>query len=369
MAIEIKYIRVGELIDYVNSADYGEQAFEAISRLRAVSHANNPRASAQDVALILAYDEGKLVGYLGAIPEKLYIREREEHVCWYSCMWVLPEYRRAGIAKMLLEDAGRHYHNRVLITNYIPQSKAAFLKNDQFQEILVLKGIRAYLRFDLSRIILRRKPGLTWLKPLLWLLDDLGNLFVGLWFGLKRYSLKRYQISKVEKPGSELSAYLEKVMHTSPFRRGGAEFEWLLEYPWVKNENEDKINPKRYYFSQFAPDFKQWMLEIRNKEGKLEGAALLTKHKGELKTHYVIYTDPLVIPDLFRYIYRLMRIEKISTLVCHSEALVKEIKKNRKSFITQRPSEYGFMGTPFIAELLGDEPGNFFEGDGDSMFT
>ncbi|MBN1951633.1 MAG: GNAT family N-acetyltransferase [Bacteroidales bacterium] len=368
MAIRIRYIRTGGLTEYVSSDDFRHQDFEAISILRAYSHANNPRSKPDDVALLLAYDEEKLAGYLGAIPEILFKGDQAYEVCWYSCMWVSPEYRREGIAKMLLEDAGRHYGNRVFITNYISSSKAAFLKNDQFSEIMVLQGVRAYLRFNLRQYLPQRKPAFAIFRPVLGLMDVCGNLLTGIFIRPGKSRSELYSIKPVKGIDDELAAFIDQEMRDSPFRRGAREFEWLIKFPWVTALRADCVDPSRYYFSQFSPDFRQWMLEIRDRKGRISGFALLTRHKNILKTRYILGKYQ-VMPELFRFIYRLMKSEKISTLVSHSAKMVPEIMRHRRSFILLRPSEHGFMATPEAVELLKGEKGEFYEGDGDGMFT
>ena len=149
-------------------------------------------------------------------------------------MWVLPEYRRTGIAKLLLENASLKYDGKVCITNYIQHSKAAFLKNNQFVEVEVLQGIRAYLKLDLGQIIPRKKPGLKWIKPIFWIIDTLGNIVLSLYFQLKvKKAASDYSYSFVDTFDKECDSFIREKMKNSIFKRGMNEFNWVLKYPWI----------------------------------------------------------------------------------------------------------------------------------------
>jgi GNAT superfamily N-acetyltransferase len=369
MNFSLKYIRTDELLDYVNSQEYDKQSFVPISKLRALSHANNPRARPEDIALILAFDKEKLIGYLGSIPEYLFIDEKRIPVCWLSCMWVLPEYRRAGIASRLLADAYKIYRTYIFITNYIPRSKAAFFKTGYFREIKTLPGVRAYFRSDLLYLLSRRYSKLKVLRPLLWLADTMinaGNSVKN--FFLLRHLKIAYSYEQLETINETAGSFIREAMKGTPFRRSQEEFEWMMKYPWVSNVREDQIDYKKYYFSQYSPDFKQWFIHIRSKSGETVGFMMLTRHKHEIKTPYLI-GKKAIYEDIFRYLCRFMIDNKIYTLVTHNNNLVEQISKHTKFFLLIRPKEYGFIATPEIAKLMNNDPGKFFDGDGDGAFT
>jgi GNAT superfamily N-acetyltransferase len=369
MAFDLKYIQAGELENYVHSEEYRKHGFVPISISRAISHANNPRASKEDIALILAYDKKKLVGYLGIIPEYVFKGNKNVKVCWLSCMWVLPEYRRTGIATYLLSDAHKLYKGFVFITNYIPRSKAAFFKTGHYIEIAKLNGARAYFRFDMANILLRKNPKLKWLKPLLWLGDRIMNslLSIKLYLILKRLELN-YTYEYLDEIDEEAGRFIEATMKDNPFRRSQREFEWIQKYSWVTDTKDKSIEYNSYYFSQYSPDFKQWFVRIRNNSEQTVGIILLTRHKHELKTPYIL-AGKGAFEDIFLFICQLMIREKIPTLVSYHCDLTEQINRNKRDFILVRPSEYGFIGTEEIKELLNNDLGILFDGDGDGAFT
>ena len=369
MTFDLRYVRTGELESYIHSDEYSSHGFVAISHSRAVSHARNPRADKDDIALILAYDAEKFIGYLGMIPELVFTENKKIKVCWLSCMWVLPEYRRSGIATHLLSDAHRIYKGLVFITNYIPRSKAAFFKSGHYIEIVKLYGVRAYLRFDLATILPRRNQYLKWIKPLLTMIDIFLNTLISINDRKKLNRIELYNSYELmDKIDGETGKFIDRAIQTNPFRRSRKEFEWMKKHPWVTPVKDNTIDYRRYYFSQHSPDFKQWFIRIRNDDNQMVGFMILTRHKHELKTPYIIAPKE-IYGDIFLFIRQLMINENIPTLVTYQEYLSEHIKHNGKYFITIRHAEYGFIATKEIEKLLNGKYGKLYDGDGDGAFT
>lgn len=369
MKFDLKYIQVGELENYVSSEEYNKHSFVPISKSRAISHANNPRARKSDIALILAYDKTRLIGYLGIIPEFVFKGNESIKVCWLSCMWVLPEYRRSGIARHLLSDAYRLYHGLVFITNYIPRSKAAFFKTGYYIEIAKLNGMRAYLHLDLATILPRKYRKLTWLKPLFWIIDTFLNALISI---NDRKKLSRIELNNsyeyLDRIDEETGKFIEAAMITNPFRRAKQEFEWMRKYPWVSDKKDKSVDYGKYYFSQYSPEFKQWFIRIRNTDNRMVGFMVLTRHKHELKTPYLLSTKENY-KDIFLFVCQLLIKEKIPTLVTYHNELAAEVRQNKKYFLTIRQSEYGFIATKEIKEMMHNDYGMLDNGDGDGVFT
>ncbi len=369
MKFDLQYIRTGELENYVHSEEYSKHNFVAISKSRAISHANNPRADKEDIALILAYHKEKLIGYLGIIPEHIFKGNEAIKVCWLSCMWVLPDYRRTGIATHLLSDAFKLYKGLVLITNYIPRSKAAFFKTGHYIEIVKLNGVRAYLRFDMATILPRKNRKLTWISPLLRTMDACLNalLHFQTLITSKQKELQ-YRYESIITIDDATGKFINSISTDNPFHRSRLEFEWIQKFPWVSDSKNSALDYKKYYFSQYSADFKQWFVRILDPGKGIIGFLLLTRHKNELKTHYILSREDM-LPDIFRFIHKLMAKEKIPTLVCHHQGLADQITRNKKQFLMVRPSEYGFIATNEIKELLENQFGKLYDGDGDGVFT
>jgi GNAT superfamily N-acetyltransferase len=369
MGIELRYIHVGELEEFIISDEYKVLSDLPISKLRGRSQARNPRADRDDIALILAYDNETLAGYLGLLPDRIYADGRSLKICWYSCLWVMPEYRRRGLAMRLIDDAFEKYNGLVCISNYHSPSKAAIVKTGKYKEVEVLHGLRAYLRFRLQKMLPGKYPKIRRLSPLLWALDFMGNLAADVYFSLVApKASEKYRFENVQVLTDELSDYIDSKLSGNIFKRSREEFKWIVTNPWLTNDAEVKSESLKYHFSWYSPDYKKWAIQMLDPNGNITGFVVLIQHQGSLKTHYLLAEDEC-LDELLHYIYRLMRREGIATLITHHTGLTGHIKRKRNLFIALRKSQFGFMVSSPVEAFLAGNFGNFDEGDGDSVFT
>lgn len=92
--IEFEFLNKQLLSQYISSNDFGSQQTLPISKHRALSQINNPRAEENDVLLILAKEEGQVLGYTGVLPDMLFDSIK---FGWLSCLWVSEEARGKNI--------------------------------------------------------------------------------------------------------------------------------------------------------------------------------------------------------------------------------------------------------------------------------
>src|SRR5512137_1646585 len=124
--LQIRDITIGNLSEFIESEEFQRMDHIPVHPRRGISQIKNPHASPHDIVMFLAYEDGRFVGYLGALPDVFYVAGSSFKVAWLSCMWVDPEMRRLGIAGKLLHHACEAWESRLLISNFIPKSKAAF---------------------------------------------------------------------------------------------------------------------------------------------------------------------------------------------------------------------------------------------------
>jgi ribosomal-protein-alanine N-acetyltransferase len=58
-----------------------------------------------EVVRLKAVQDGKMVGFIAGDPR------RDEGMAWIATLGVLPEYRRQGIARLLLQECEKHLHS------------------------------------------------------------------------------------------------------------------------------------------------------------------------------------------------------------------------------------------------------------------
>ena len=121
--MQIREIKHHQLQEYIDSEEYKLTRHVAISKQRAISHIRNPRAKADDLVLVLIYEQEEMVAYLGVFADDLYFSTGNEHVGWLSCMWVNPIMRGKGIAKKLITTVFEAWNYKILVTEFTPAAK------------------------------------------------------------------------------------------------------------------------------------------------------------------------------------------------------------------------------------------------------
>jgi GNAT superfamily N-acetyltransferase len=370
--ISIKDISTSELNSFVESETYKNFANLPISPQRALSHANNPRADREDKILFLAYDEDRFVGYLGALVDRFYYDDQEKKVAWLSCMWIERDYRRHGIALQLMNHAYRVWQGNLLITNFIPQSKAVFDKTGNYTDFKTLEGIRGYFRFNLSGILVKKKPALKKVKIFLQAADGILNAVNALRLLFYRNQLKlpkECQLEYVNRIDKETEHFIKHHNQKHLSRKSSADFDWMMKYPWVLNAPfQDNIS-RRYEFSSTDKNFRQLLIKVFNPEKRLIGFLMVNLKGSEMKTPF-LYFEEKYTSLIRRVIYAHLLRFKASTLTTFHPLLVKEMRRKKRLLIMLRKFEQESIITQkLLKEISNPKEYYLMDGDGDCAFT
>ena len=259
--MEIKTFTRAQLSRFVDSADYAAMPVLPISRQRARSQMVNPRAGEDDVLLIMALLEGRMVGYLGLLPDRLpSAAASHSSISWMSCIWSDPQLRGQGIAKKLVQTALELTDNRLLATSYTPAAKKLYDRLGAFAELYSMSGSRYYRKAASGQLLAGRWP--RWSLGLLRLTDSLVNGASC----LLRVFPPRLPADLHWRFTSELSteaaAFVEKQQVRSLLGRGAEELAWMINHPWLLVAAADE-DSRRYHFSSVARAFTALLVEVR----------------------------------------------------------------------------------------------------------
>lgn len=105
MAVEIQAVTIANLIDFYEDYHRSPRGCRPISRARAVAQARNPQSRPDDVALLVARENGTCVGYLGILPGLLRQEDRFLRVNAFSTWFVEPGVRHSGAGGLLMLKA------------------------------------------------------------------------------------------------------------------------------------------------------------------------------------------------------------------------------------------------------------------------
>ncbi|MCP4441605.1 MAG: GNAT family N-acetyltransferase [Aureispira sp.] len=366
--MRIREIRHKELQGYIDSKEYQESKYIPISQHRAVSHIHNPRAEAEDLVLVLVYDDTEeMVGYLGVFPDELHFRVGIERAGWLSCMWVNPKMRGKGIAKKLINTVFKAWDYRILVTEFTPAAKGLYDRTEQFLELAKPKGVRGYLQLNLSYLL--PKKDLKWEKwsPLLAMFDGIFNFFNSI--RLLGFSPKPPRFSYVESIDNEAMQFIQQFKSQELMNRQATDLAWMVRYPWLISAPIPDYNAQRYHFSAVDRRFNFLNIKVFDKKNQLIAFLILTVRGDNLKVPYA-YFNALHSDTVMQVIYQHMIDMDLDMVTVFHPKLVEHLKANKSPFFLKRDFQRHYIISKVFEEQLAATPTfDIQDGDADAAFT
>lgn len=365
--IKIYRVNTNDIQLYSQDPQLSEREHIPISRLRAMSYSVNPRANPNDTVLYLAYKEDILIGYRTVMPDLVFVDGKEIKVAWLSGNWVHDDYRRQGIATLLLDEALKDWSSHLMYTNYALESKFVYDKSDEFEKLLNKKGCRFYLRPCFYSLLPNKSP---FFKRNSWMLK-LADIFLRFFNPMLLYGKtlrldKEVEFEYLERPDTEISEMFEQVCSTTPTRRSRVELQWILRFPWlVSSPLGDRIG-RKYYFSSNPQRFSQSIVKVY-KNDSLVGFILFTLTDDKLTVPYCLFKDDnsnliarVIMLHAFKY--------RASMVTIYQLDLIKSIKRKFLFRLFSRSRTQIYFATKELVALLNGKFKTFNDGDGDCAF-
>ena len=358
--MEFREVRVGELEAFVRSELYRRSAHCPISRHRALSQAANPRAVPEGPALVLAVEDGQVVGYVGFLPDAI----GKEKIYWNSGWWVADEFK--NIALPLFFQFLQKARERVLLTDLTPHTEAIIRRLHFFRFREMAPGLRGYLRFNLGDLLPQRRPALAPLRPAFRALDGLANLLIGARNALRRYPLPReIKIEPIATFTEADRAFIEAHSENELTRRGPDDILWIKDNPWVLPGDGCSIDYSHYYFTAVSDDFETRLLRI-SWLGETK-AILFTRRLNQHFTSPYLYFEEDILPVLAAYLYRQMIRGRCIHFTTFHPKLKDYMLQNPSPFVFQKDIRRTFAYHEKVGGYI-PEGAVLQDGDGDVAF-
>ncbi len=361
--MEIVKLNRQKLNDFIHSDEYKTMPNVPISFHRAISHINNPRVQDDDTLLILVY-ETELIGYLGIIPDLVFVNNIPERMAWMSCIWIHPNARGKGIAKKMTELSVELYNNKILATEFTPVAETLYNKLGKFDDLVIKKGVRIFRRSCMQKVLPARYPKAAFLFPFLSLHDTIINLFHDPFLKRKNSVSKNYEIELLEEPDESCIKFAENFYQVELTRRSHKELEWFFNFHWIKETISDSLQSKRYHFSSESRSFKTIAVKI-SQDNELIAFLIVTVRDKHIKTPY-LYVKPIHEEVVNETINNIMCEHNIEILTSYQNAIQNHFNKsisflNSKSISRKYLQSKGF-NLKVTETMLQD-------GDGDCGFV
>lgn len=356
--MEYKIIRVGELLDYIESEEYNNLDYVPISKHRALSQYHNPRADKYDVALVIAQNNNKLQAYIGALPDLI----KGNKVAWLSC-W--KSYNNSGARQAIpvLKKMIEAYNGNVLFGDMTPTTKGIYQKL-KLGNFFVKEGLKAYYLLDLKTALANKFPKSRILKFSAKPIGVLFNLFTYPFRLIWKLKLRNVQYEVIDEINDELNFFVKSKNIENLVQRDGEYLNWINKYPWIlESKKENEFNDDRYFFSAFAKSFSCKFIVI-HKEEQTKAFIMTQMRDGKLKIPYVFYEQEY-LKEVIRIIYAEIVKNNSNELEVFHPDIVEQIKIKRNPFFLTINTER-HIGASKNLNLSAMKT---YDGDGDVVFT
>ena len=367
--MEIKALTVADLKTALLSEDFWETKILPITKHRAISYCHNPRADQDDPVLLVAYQDGQVIGYLGILPDTIFANEAVHKLGWLTSWWVDPSFATTGVGTVLLFKALNAYQQQLGVSGSSGEARKVLDATQKFRALKTLKGLDIKLRFNVSGTFLRKRPALKPLRLLLKLFDGITDeiaIFRSHTWQRRNGILPRLTFEYISSVDEETGQFIQKHNRQDLTRKAAVDLNWIMNYPWILSAPRKGSAGKRYYFSSRADRFFYLGVKVFEQQKAMVGFVLL-KVRDDRMSIVSAYFDPRHAQSVTAVaVYHALKMD-IRILSLYDELLVKSFADLRCPCWSSKRSSRGFSLSKTFAEIPLTDC-RLHGGDGDLAF-
>lgn len=360
--MKVSVVRVGELIEFIDSKEYESLFPKPVTPQRAVSQSKNPAAQPGDVALVYVADKGKLLAFAGLLSDEL--AEGSLRVFSNTGWWVHPELGRKYSLSVFL-NALQACSRRMFLTDCTAKTREILERTGLFRFYAPVEGERFILR-PYSADYIKRKGKYSKLSGLFVAGDAAVNLIISFrirrW--LKRNLQKGYSMKITDRIDAEANEFIRQHSEQYHLRQDAAKLNWIAGYKWLSTDKQHKKFP--YPFSYHAESFRQEIMVMRDNH-KIVGLVMLSWRDNHVSIPFVYYEGNRLQEVVKLTIGYLLK-QKAYSVIVYRPDILKVFRKVVIPYILKLKviRHYGFATE--LQEEFADKK-LFQDGDGDVAFT
>ncbi|MBN2662724.1 MAG: hypothetical protein JXR68_03665 [Bacteroidales bacterium] len=280
--MKIIEIRKNELLNFLETDLYKKSENIPITRSRALSQVNNPRAQENDVLLIIAVnDNEQIIGYIGALPDKI-TDFPEIKTAWNSCWWTDKSASAKGALSLFFAFL-KAYNNNIMMRDLTEVTKTIIKSLKKFTVIKELNAKKFFFRLNLAQKLPKYK---LLLKTFDLSINFIINLKLNIFNSKKLKNLNTEYITELTK---EDEIFISSINTNEAFKRNVNEINWIIKNPWIEEGTTKDDFQKRYYFSSVKKTFSNKILRVINNKNKTIAIIFFTEIEGTLEIPYIYY--------------------------------------------------------------------------------
>ena len=367
--MEIKAFTVADLKTVLLSEDFWHTKTLPITKHRALSHSHNPRADKDDPVLLVAYQDSQVIGYLGILPDKIFVNNAVYKFGWLTSWWVDPSCATTGVGAILLFKALNAYQQQLGVSGGSREARKALDASQKFRAVKSLKGLDIRFRLNVTRGILRKFPALKIFRVLFKIFDDLMDEIVNLRsFFWKRGNdiCQRLTFEYLSAIDEETGQFIQRHHQQDLTRKGKADLNWMMIYPWILSAPLKDSAAKRFYFSSRSERFYYLGVKVFEHNNEMVGFFMLKVRDDRMSVVYSYFESQHTLSVTAAVVYHTLAMD-VSALSLYDEQLVASFSELRCPCWSTKSVSRGFFVSKAFADIpLGDY--RLHDGDGDLAF-
>jgi hypothetical protein len=363
--ITFRDIKVSELEKFIESDLYQNAELLPITPMRAHSQACNPRAEANDTALLLALDDSnKIIGYIGCLPEKIPSCPKLK-IAWNSCWYADPEKGKAAAMPLFFKFMTA-YPDGIMMRDLTETTKRIILATNRFSIAKKLNGTRYFLLTDLGKRYSRK---LNKFKIVLVSTDYLINSALRIcrkFIYSKPRPFNTVQLSSIDK---EAYDFIENHNQSELFKRSADEINHIVKNPWVLDKRgRNSTLYKNYYFSSTKENFSNFLVKLTSqKENQVIAILFFSAIDNHFRLPYFWYTKKSE-SEVFHYITHFLIENRALSFLTFHDNLSDFLDKKHLFYILKRKFTKEFVVSKTLSQKL-PEKFDFQDGEGDFVYV
>lgn len=368
--MEIKEFTITDLAEAISLNNLWSTKVIPITKYRAMSQVNNPRANGDDVVLLVAYENQDIIGYLGILPDTLFIDNAEHKIGWLSCWWVEHSRRSSGIGGFLLLRALKHYNQDIAVSSFSDSAKEVYDASRKFITLNKLEGMNITIRFMNSNILQRNVPKLKKIWLCLQFIDKIANVFVNLRLYIWKHNnniCKKIKYEYIREIDQETKQFIAKHRKNELARRDSLELDWIIKYPWVLSSPLRDKTSHRYHFSSVSDRFSYLSIKVFDSNDEMIGFVILKIRDNHLSIPYSYFDGKHAEQILYVIGYHMIEMD-IDMFTTYNEDLIRNLSDTKFPYLYKsKTSRSSLISKKFKSEDLDNYC--LQDGDGDCVFT
>jgi hypothetical protein len=361
--VQIKEIKVGELLGFIQSDEYKKLDIKPITDLRAISQFNNPDSKSEDLALIYSVENDNLLGFAGLLPKS--VCNENIRIFANSCWWVHPEKGR-GIAIPLFYKLLERANFSLFLSESTTQAKTILEKTGIFGPIVQTNGVRVFLLFYLADIFQKRFPNIKWLSYLIKFVDFLLNLLLVpfRFYFVKKFDKSTFTIEQVSKVDKSIEDFIRQNCGSEFIQKTAAHFEWFKKYPWVTDvaDNKSVKYPFSYRVKKYELNYYVFKLGTEIK------AFSAISNRDNLAKIPFLYFNEKDFEGVAKSLVKLLITKKYESLLVFHPQIIDFMEQSKMPYYF-RKNEVKYSGTTKQICNIFAQKRIMQDGDGDVIFT